>query len=225
MESSNSDLMSDLVITEINEEETIEMSGNKGEYFISEPFDYIFEPGHYPQQKNSRKSKIFKHAKIIRDRDGILEYEYESYTYNKDMDSNMNPEELDSFYLDSFDSETHLHGLMRSITLPKWPGVGFGFSLSKSKCDNQDMLFVSEVFAESPAESCLQIGDLVLELDDLNLKNCDTFFNLEKYMENKDNVNLVVIHKTKYPRLKLENELKNVEYDCENFVICNLRNK
>lgn len=221
----SSELMNDLVITEINEEETIEMSGNREEYFISEPFDFIFEPGHYPPQTDTRKSKIFKHAKIIRDCDGILEYEYESYSYNKNMDSNLNSEELDSFYLENFDSETHLHGLMRSITLPKWPGVGFGFSLSKSKCDDQEMLFVSEIFADSPAESCLQIGDLVLELDDLNLKNWDIISNLEKYMDKKENVNMVVIHKTKYPRLKLENDFKNIEYDCENFVICNLRDK
>ena len=224
MEIPNTDSMNDLVITEISEEETIEVKENK-EYFISEPFDYIFEPGHYPSQKDNKKSKIFKHAKIVSDSNGILEYEYESYTYNKNMETNLNPEELDSIYLDSFDSDTHLHGLMRSISLPKWPDVGFGFSLSKSKFNDQDMLFVSEIFADSPAESCLQIGDLVLELDDLNLKNFDIISNLEKYMEKKDNVNLLVIHKTKYPSLKLQSELKNIEHDCEDFVICNLRKK
>lgn len=227
MESSDKYELNDLEITEIKEEETIEIKNNKqDEYYISEPFDYIFEPDHYPKHSNPKKSNIFKHARIVRDRDGILEYEYQSYAYTNNIpDEHLNLEDLDLFYLNNFDYETHLHGLTRNVTLPKWPHVGFGFSLAKHKMDNEELVYVNEVLSDSPAEFCLQLGDILLEMDDLNLRNTSSIADLQKHIEQKEKINLMVIHKSKYARLKSENGLGNTFFNCENFVICNHKNE
>ncbi|CAF0927603.1 unnamed protein product [Brachionus calyciflorus] len=222
--------VNDLIITEIREEETVSLKNDDlEEYFISEPFDYIFEPDHYPKHKqNPTKSNIFKHARIVRDRDGILEYEYENYSYTSNaIDQNLNLEELDTFYLSNFDCETHLHGLMRSIRLPKWPNVGYGFNLAKHKFGDEDLIYVNEILSDSPAESCLQLGDILLELDDFNLKNLDSMIDLYKHMEQKQNVDVMVVHKSKYSKFKAhhEDQSNNSLINCENFVICDYRNE
>ena len=108
-------------------------------YFVEEPFDqfdYIFEPEHYANKKKTasatkttsaesvdaeiRGENKFTHARLVRDTDGLLEYEYQSYTYvNRTMDT-VNEEKKDKshknedtgdleHFLNDFDFNTHHH--------------------------------------------------------------------------------------------------------------------
>ena len=58
--------------------------------------------------------------------------------------------------------------IIRGISLAKCPEVGFGFGLENHKVSNdQSMYFVSEIAVDSPAEFCLQPGDILLEIDEV----------------------------------------------------------
>lgn len=220
-------LKNNVVITEMKDNENLSNLTNKGDstaqdfYYISEPFDYIFEPEHYPKPSKTsteKESSRFKHARMVREIDGVLEYEYRSYTYKKNLySSSENLDELDLFY------ENHLDAQIRGVSLSKWPNVGFGFSLAMEQIGHDNLVYVCEVLGDSPAECCLQLGDILIELDDMNFSESVSIESLNKYLEDKDNVHLMVIHQSKYARLKAENEdlLKNTFTNCEDIVICN----
>lgn len=212
----------DVVITELTEPlESQEVSEkDQNNYFISEPFDFIFEPDHYPKESTQKQSNKFKRARIVRETDDMLEYEYKHYTYKQNaLDQSL--EDLDTFYLNNFDYDTHLNAMIRGVSLKRWPTVGFGFSLARQRVNNEDLVYVCDILLDSPAEYCLQLGDILVEMDDLNLKQNDSIENLEKYLEEKENVHLTVVHKSKYTRLKTENSL----FNCEDIVICNYVNR
>ena len=106
--------------------------------------------------------------------------------------------------------------------MSKWAKVGFGFNLSKQSIDDEIILYVSHIVSNSPAEFSLQLGDILLEFDDINTaeKEID---DIVKYIEAKENsLHLMVIHESKYFQLKsMENGdvLKNFRKNCEDIVI------
>ena len=116
------------------------------------------------------------------------------------------------------------------ISLSKWPDVGYGFNLSKQAIDNETIFYVSDIVSNSPAEFSLQLGDILLEVDDLNAYD-QQMEDLMKYINEKSNdLHLMVVHESKYFRLKSEsneNLLKDLNKNCEDIVIvsCNENKK
>jgi hypothetical protein len=238
--------MSDTNAKNTKTEEAAHSANEDREYYVEEPFDqfdYIFEPEHYSKKatreavKETGHSNLidtisenkFTHARIIRDNDGLLEYEYQSYTYvNKNLDTSKPKREnigddFELFFNDfDFTTHNHLNAIIRGISLSKWPKVGFGFNLSKQSIDDEIILYVSNIVSNSPAEFSLQLGDILLEFDDINTaeKEID---DIVKYIEAKENsLHLMVIHESKYFQLKsMENGdvLKNFRKNCEDIVI------
>ncbi len=98
--------------------------------------------------------------------DGVLEYEYKS---SADVRGSMSDdEEFFENYFHDFDyKHYHLNAVIRSISLSKCPGTpGFGFQLARHQENDEDLFYVSEITAETPAELCLRLGDVLIELDE-----------------------------------------------------------
>ena len=110
--------------------------------------------------------------------------------------------------------------LLRGITLSKWPRVGFGFSLKR--CEEKKYYYVNEILSNSPAESCLNNGDLIVELDEFD-NPFDVFSSLneiEDYLNKKENLHLIALENSNYLKFKLKNKsLKNFATNCEDIVI------
>lgn len=195
---------SNIVITELEQlSETVsDTSSITADYLVEEPYDYIFEPDHYPTKTAS--SKV---SRLVEEKDGVLIYEH-----HKNETAKM---DLNHFY----DINHHLNALFRSISLPKWPGIGFGFEITKTT--NNDLVYVSNIEPNSPAEHCLQLGDVLIEVDEMNpVEKFLDLSDLSKYLEGKDNVYLMVIHHSKYEKLKSENvEVRNYCSNCKDIVI------
>ena len=111
--------------------------------------------------------------------------------------------------------------LLRRITLSKWPGVGFGFKLSR--CDEKKYYYISEILSDSPADCCLNLGDLIIELDEFD--NPFEIFNdinkIQDYLDSIDNIHLVSIANDNYLKFKLKNKtIKNFgNINCEDIII------
>lgn len=231
-ESRNSYVRSNITITEVNNnhEDLNGKEENNVASLVEEPFDYIFEPDHYPPNDSAKFAlnqeeryhngiKLFSRAaKMVGEKDGILEYEYKSMCDIKDSNEN----EEDNYFNDFDYKNHHLNAVIRGISLSKYPGTHFGFELTRYTTEMEDYFYVSKIDADSPAEFCLQLGDILIELDDMNPTiQFKTIDELNEFLNRKDNVHLMVIHETKYFRLKAENEdlLKNYCINCEDMVI------
>jgi hypothetical protein len=110
--------------------------------------------------------------------------------------------------------------LVRGITLSKWPRVGFGFKVNR--CAEKKFYYINEIVANSPAESCLSIGDLIVELDEFD-NPFEEFSNLneiEDYLNKKENIHLISLENSNYLKFKLNSKsLKNYSRNCEDIVI------
>jgi len=235
-------------IIEINEntDEKVPINGLTPEYLVEEPCDYIFEPNHNPpeipttvitetvESTSDPKMSIDQEikykdgvkllnriARMVNENDGVLEYEYKSHA---DVKSTIDEDE-DFFenYFNDFDyKHHHLNAVIRSISLSKYPGSGFGFKLDRHLSDTEDLFYVKEITPDTPAEVCLRLGDIILEIDEKNPGKA--FQNLDDahdYMTRNDNIHMMAIHESKYVRLKSENEdlIKNYCINCEDMVI------
>jgi hypothetical protein len=111
--------------------------------------------------------------------------------------------------------------LLRRISLSKWPNVGFGFKLSR--CDEKKYYYISEVLSDSPADCCLNLGDLIVELDEF--ENPFEIFNdsnrIENYLDSIESLHLACIANDNYLKFKLKNKaLKNFgNINCEDIII------
>lgn len=239
-----------LKITEIIDTlEEIEDDRYSREYVVEEPdnYDYIFEPD-YPtthgteiaeleattetmpkaslssEEKYKNGVKILKRkARMVSENDGVLEYEYNS---NADVRGRMDDdEEFFENYFHDFDyKHYHLNAVIRSISFSKCPGTpGFGFKLDRHMENGEDLFYVKEISSETPAELCLRLGDILIELDERN--PCETFKGIEEceeYLNKRNSVHMMVIHESKYFRLKSnkdEDLIKNHCINCEDMVV------
>lgn len=202
-------------------------------YYVEEPFDqfdYIFEPDHYPKSNKLPKPETTQEAacanenkltfaRIIRENEGQLEYEYQRFKFiDKYLDSGSKTSKdvIDLFFNLSHDN--HLDAIVRNINITKWPNVGFGFNLAKHCHDDERFIYVSSIKSNSPAEFSLQLGDILVEIDEMN--PCESFKSLndlEKYLNEKQSLHLLAIHESKYFKLKSENE--DFIQICEDIVI------
>lgn len=198
------------------------------------------------------KDAGFKFARSIRETDdGVLEYEYRSYRLKGsslcgDDDEHQHQEMRTDDESSSTISNTNNycqnlceHDLMneshlsrsnfRSISMIKWPQVGFGVELGKQTLgDDETFFYVNRVFSDSPAEFSLQPGDILLELDEITL--ADGLFagvdQINNYLEQHESVHMIVAHESKYFKIKSENAdlLKESQLTCEDIVIVSLKN-
>jgi len=210
----NAHTMSNIVITEMlnsthQNEDGDDDDAMMSEYLVEEPYDFIFEPGHYQMPTNSsvdqqshhhhQQQHQQQHRRFVEERDGILIYEHSSST--------------DRFEHFQNQQQHHLNALIRSISLSKRPGTGFGFDLTRN---NEDFVYVSNIMPDSPAEFCLQLGDVFIEVDEMNpIESFKDIMSLSDYLNRRDNVNILAIHHSKYMKLKSENEEIN-SYCCSN---------
>lgn len=150
-------------------------------------------------------------ARFKDEKDGILEYEYLSHRYTKPAPSqqiNLDEQSTDTDHLNfdyynEFDiKHHHLNAVIRGVSLVKWPDVGFGFSMTKST--DQRYYYVNEIKANSPAEFSLQVGDIILEIDELcpgkDFKSLEEIFD---HLNRAEFIHLLVIHESKYFNLNL----------------------
>jgi hypothetical protein len=213
---------------------------NKDEYFVEEPYDYIFEPDHNPPAKRSEdhlekseqilndqkpsdqsitakdNGKKFTHTRMVKETNGFLEYEY----FHKS--ANLNNQVQYQHHDDYNYYESHLDANIRGISLCKWPVVGFGLKLNREVIDNETFTYVSEMQQDSPAEFGLQLGDIVLEIDEENPnEKFVQISELNDYINSRDSLHLVVIHHTKYFDFKRNNLdlLTNYHINCDDIVI------
>jgi len=231
--SRNPYVRSNITITEvnINQDDSSDKEEKTVASLVEEPFDYIFEPDHYAPTDSAQFSlsqeekyhsgiKLFSRAaKMVGEKDGILEYEYKSVC---DIKDSTDQKEQDNYFNDFDYKNHHLNAIIRGISLSKYPGSNFGFELTRYRSESEDYFYVSKIDADTPAEFCLQLGDILIELDDMNptiqFKSIDE---LNEFLNEKDDIHLMVIHETKYFRLKAENEdlLKSYCINCEDMVI------
>lgn len=223
------------------------------EYLVEEPesYDYIFEPDHYPhfqevselasdtvipktsmnsEEKYQNGVKILKRvARVVSENDGILEYEYNS---RADIKASLEDDDDEFFnnYFNDFDyKHYHLNAVIRSISLSKCPGIsGFGFKLDRHSQNGEDLFYVNEITTDTPAELCLRLGDILIELDEKN--PCECFKSIDEchdYLTRKDNVNMMVIHESKYMSLKSKDEdlIRSHCINCEDMVIVTWNNQ
>lgn len=221
--------ISDIVITEVlgereNEKQSEEASSaasaaeSQSEYVVEEPYDYIFEPDHYPSKNSNPKASTYMRSRLIEEKDGILVYEHNK---KPNIDAEIE-KELDNFYA----LNHHLNALIRSINLPKWPRIGFGFDLALDKHDllDEHFYYVKNIHPDSPAEFGLQLGDVLLEVDEMNpLERFVNLKELNEYLSKRENCHLMAIHHSKLVKLKSENEeVKQYCSNCKDIVIVSL---
>lgn len=192
-------------------------------YIVEEPldygYDYIFEPDHNKPLPTGEK---FKFATSVGEINGVMEYEYKSFRLKCEKES-FDEEQTDSLIGWDLMNEPHLDSNVRSISMIKWPNVGFGFELDMEKIGTESFVYVKNIVADSPSEFSLQLGDILIEMDEYDVES-DLFQDikqLNEYLNTKENIHLFVVHESKYFRLKSENGdlLKNHIKNCEDFVI------
>ena len=173
-------------IIEINEVMDSQETPSR-EYLVEEPLDNIFEPNHnisytlpgsatndsgprFSVEQDSQYQNgvqfLNRVARMVSENDGVLEYQYKS---SNDIKSNIDDdEEFFENYFNDFDYKNHhLNAVIRSISLSKCPGVNkFGFNLARYTNDGEDLYYVTEIMPETPAELCLRLGDILMEIDE-----------------------------------------------------------
>jgi len=109
----SSNQMSNIVITEMlsssnQAEQQQEEATSMAEYVVEEPYDYIFEPNHYPKPSMDQPHEQVnhQHRRLIEEKDGILIYEQCSSTDRFENSS--------SVY-----QHHHLNALIRNISEQK----------------------------------------------------------------------------------------------------------
>lgn len=245
-------------MTESNKRERDEKKENdESKFFVEEPFDFIFEPDHYPKPHGNaeKKAKLdndvepkepdnnnqHRYAQVVRELDdGMLEYEYKSFTYDRSFYTNKLNDDLDSIYFAGFNSQQHIRAesLIRGISLSRWPRVGFGFELGVASLGGDRLVYVNRIHADSPAElSSLRLGDVIIEIDEI--LPAEGFHNgqddpsdeallkrVDEYVAGRENLHLMVVSHSQYARLKADNNddlLKNYYFNCEDIVVVNFR--
>lgn len=202
---------------------------------------------------SSSKSNQHKYAQVIRELDdGMLEYEYKSFTCDRSFYTNKLNDDLDSIYFQEFNSHLHMRAesLIRGVSLSRWPHVGFGFELATARIGAEPLIYVNHIDVDSPAAlSSLRLGDVLIEVDEIMLpvdqvstaaaaapsSNSYSFAGgtdeavlkrVEDYMASRDNLHLMVVHESQYVRLKAEDDylLKNYYFNCEDIVVVNVHN-
>lgn len=121
-------------------------------------------------------------------------------------------------------NETHIlkntnrKQLLKSILISKWPQVGFGFRLNKNL--DKDLFQINSILNESPAESCLSVGDLILQLDNESTKKFENTRDIEFYLQDKDSVYLLTLNESNYSHFKSLNlSLQNYSNISEDIVV------
>lgn len=234
-----------LKITEINEVfEREEMISR--EYLVEEPLELIFEPrddifdaipptNNISPRFDMNQEHTYKNgvkfsnriAHMVSENNGILEYQYKSIN---DIKSNIDDdEEYFENYFNDFDYKNHhLNAVIRSISLSKCPGIAkFGFDLARYTNENEDLYYIKEIAPDTPAELCLRLGDILMEIDEKN--PCEAFIDISElndYLSKAENIHMMVIHESKYMRLKAQDEnlIKNYCSNCEDMVIVTWNN-
>lgn len=241
-------------ITEIINGQDLNNESNLNEdsshdYLVEEPLDFIFEPNHDPQYvsgytntnnispqysvSQEEKSKngvkyLNRMARMVSESDGILEYQY---TSTSDMRSTLDDdEEFFENYFNDFDyRHHHLNAIIRSISLSSYPDTQcFGFNIARHLEEDEDLFYVDKIIPNTPAELCLRLGDIIVEIDE---KNPSEMFErtdqLHEYLNNKTSIHMMVIHESKYTRLKSQEQdlVKKCSIDCEDVVIVSWNNQ
>lgn len=215
-------------------------------YLVEEPLDYIFEPDHEPSNKPTMHysfSDLFfnneehfqngikfskRIARMVSETDGVLEYENTSRSdITSDIDDN---EEFLENYFNDFDyKHYHLNAVIRHISLSKYPGLSnFGFSLAKQSCNDEELFYINKITPDTPADFCLRLGDIIIELDENNpSEKFKSFNDIQDYLNKKDNLELLVIHESKYIQMKSKNAdlIRNSHTNCEDMVIVSWNNQ
>jgi hypothetical protein len=188
-----------IIITEMDSINCV-TSSISSEYVVEEPYDYIFEPDHYPLRHTDKEHQ--KQTCSIEEKDGILIYEHSTRSSSSNNNNN---------------HHHHLNALLRNISLSKSPHTGFGFDLSREN----DLMYVSNIVPDSPAEFCLQLGDVLIEIDEMN--PCESFLDMSQlmdYLNTKELIYLMAIHHTKYMQLKSsDKEINDWCTNCKDVVI------
>ncbi len=99
-------------------------------------------------------------ARMVGEKNGILEYEYNSHFEDRQR---LDSEDGDSMHsqFSEFDQQNHhMNAVIRGISLSRCPLVGFGFTLARSTAHDEDYIYVATISPESPAEFCLQLGNI-----------------------------------------------------------------
>jgi hypothetical protein len=225
--------------------ESTQTTKKQNENEIIAGFDPVYESKgktNYDRSTNTTVSTFTSRAaKMLGEKDGIVEYEYvsrqsssrfrqrmNSEAINDDDDTEM--EMLENFF-DEFDlKHHHLNAITRGISLSRFAsGPSFGFKLSRSVSFDDDFIYISQIEPDSPAEFCLQIGDVIVELDEMD--PCESFSNLSeinRYLSERDFIHLMAIHASKYSMLKSQNDLNLLRdhcYNCEDIVIVSFKEK
>lgn len=170
----------------------------------------------------------FMHARVVKESndEGYIEYEYKSYTYKRNLYSNLTgASTLDHHYhlLNDYDAESHLSAAVRSVSMCKWPGVGFGFEVAVQQFGPEIIYFVCDVMLDSPADLGLRLGDILIEIDERNTRKefPGGVQEINEYLKSKDSIHLLVIHESKYHMVKSNCDFfgKPHHVNCEDFVI------
>jgi hypothetical protein len=181
----------------------------------------------------------FTHATVVGESDeGFLEYEYKSYTYKRALYTNRQLTDtgfphLDHDYhlLNDYTNDSHLSACVRGVSLSSWPQVGFGFTVKQQQFGAEIIFFVCDITPESPAEMCLRMGDILVEVDEINTASggdattagFHSADEIQTYLAGRTNVHLIVIPESKYHHLAAQSNprdfLRNVNINCEDIVI------
>jgi hypothetical protein len=231
-----------VVITELKESSETNHNDQCDDkrFYVEEPLDYIFEPDHYPPKNDEnitsksdnkegelneiKNENKFTYATVVGESNGFLEYEYKNYTYKRNLFSNMIENKHESYLEEDLHLlgdylNNHLSSLMRGVSLHKWPGVGFGFTLAMQQFGLDNIYFVCDIKPNSPAEYGLRMGDIIIEIDEIDLSsNVHDLHELNKIIEEKESLNLKAIYESKYHLLKRDSRARS-DIGCEDIVI------
>ena len=184
-----------MIITELLGSDNDSEFSHTNEYIVDEPID------------------SYKNVKYLNNN---------SEKQNNDDDDNIGDTFQYIYTNNEFYNEDYIKNpLLRGITLSKWPHVGFGFKLCR--CEEKKHYFIEKIVADSPADSCLNLGDLIVELDEFD-NPFDIFNNLnqiEDYLNSVENLHLVCIAHDNFLKFKLKNKsLKSYSnINCEDIVV------
>lgn len=167
--------------------------------------------------------------------DGMLEYEYKSFTYDRSFYTNKLNDDLDSIYFEEFNSHLHMRAesLIRGVSLSRWPNVGFGFELATARLGTEPLVYINRIHPDSPAKlSSLRLGDVLIEIDEMlpvesfaAASDDEMLKRVNEYVGSRENLHFMVVHESQYSRLKADDEhlLKNYYFNCEDIVVVNFR--
>lgn len=209
-------LHSEVIITEMSDDEEFNneiksTSSGSIEYLVEEPIGSF-------KNENGSSFGVTKKASFMSNNTG----ESESIEEDNEAAEVENNETFQYVYMNNeYYNEYYVKNpLVRNISLSKWPNVGFGFKLNRS--NDKKLYYINEIIPNSPAESCLTIGDLIIELDEYD-NPFNEFSNLnevEAYLNEKEAIHLLALEGSNYLKFNLDRKpLKNYCRNCEDIVI------